>query len=384
MNVEQLLQLIPEEHLSFLAAETKVNHQVKKLSGEVVFKLVLFSMFSSQKVSLRVMETFLQSAKFKQFADTDDVNAKYNSIRDRICNINVDFFKRLFESIFELYNKELKEEKAIGKADSTYVTIAANLVSWSLRSGQAAFGRKQVKYSVAMKGSLPCSIRVYTENKFVSENKALGELLENNMAFKESIIVFDRGLTARKSFENFTENEVHFISRAQSNYCINVSRSNILPIKPPNSTVTLTKDEIGFLQADRKVATKNQYRIICGRINETDEPIYFLTNLLEEDAYVIASLYRQRWEIEVFFKFIKQHLNVKHLVSREKNGIEVMLYMTMIAAILILAFKKINKISGYKIAKLKFEIQLDNLLIKEIVVLCGGNPDNAAHLWNTS
>jgi hypothetical protein len=109
VNVEQLLQLIPEEHLSFLATETKVNHQAKKLSGEVVFKLVLFSMFSSQKVSLRVMEAFLQSAKFKQFAETDNVNAKYNPIRDRICNINVEFLKKLFESILELYNKELKE-----------------------------------------------------------------------------------------------------------------------------------------------------------------------------------------------------------------------------------------------------------------------------------
>jgi hypothetical protein len=255
MNVEQLLQLIPEEHLSFLAAETKVNHQVKKLSGEVVFKLVLFSMFSSQKVSLRVMETFLQSAKFKQFAEIDDVNAKYNSIRDRICNINVDFFKKLFESIFELYNKELKEEKAISKADSTYVSISAKLVNWGLRSGQTTFSRKQTKYSVAMKGSLPCAIRVYTEAKFVSENLALGELLENNNALKESIIVFDRGLTARKSFENFTENEIHFVSRAQSNYCINVSKSSILPAKPDNSTVTLTKDEIGYLQANRKVAT---------------------------------------------------------------------------------------------------------------------------------
>jgi len=61
-----------------------------------------------------------------------------------------------------------------------------------------------------------------------------------------------------------------------------------------------------------------------------------------------------------------------------------MLYMTMIVAILILVFKKLNGIDGYKIAKLKFEIQLDNLLIKEIVILCGGNPDNASHLWNSS
>ena len=86
----------------------------------------------------------------------------------------------------------------------------------------------------------------------------------------------------------------------------------------------------------------------------------------------------------MFFKFIKQHLNVNHLVSRQKNGIEIMLYMTMIASILIIAFKKLNKISSFKMAKIQFEIELDNLLIKEIVILCGGNPDNARHLWNTS
>ena len=384
MNVEQLLQLIPEEHLAFLAAETKVDHQVKKLSGGVIFKLVLFSMFSSQKVSLRVMETFLESAKFKQFAKSDDVNAKYNSIRDRICTINVEFFKQLFESIFDLYNKELKEEKSITKADSTYVSIAANLVTWSMRSGTSSHGPKHIKYSVAVKGSLPCSIRVFNESKFLSENLALGELIENSIALKESVVVFDRGLEARKSFESFTEKEIHFVGRCNSTRYCKVIESKSPPAKPQNSTVTITRDEIGFLRADKNIITKKKYRIVSGSIDQTSEPICFVTNLLDEDAYIIAALYKQRWEIEVFFKFIKQHLNVTHLVSRQKNGIEVMLYMTMIAAILILAFKKLNKIAGYKIAKLKFEIQLENLLIKEIVLLCGGNPETATHLWNTS
>ena len=56
----------------------------------------------------------------------------------------------------------------------------------------------------------------------------------------------------------------------------------------------------------------------------------------------------------------------------------------MILAILILSYKKLNKIIGYKIAKLKFEIDLDNSIIKEIVLLCGGNPDKAKHLWNSA
>ena len=76
MNVEQLLKVIPEEYLDFLSAETKVDHQVKKLTGTVVFKLLLFSMLGAQKVSLRVMENILQSARFKKFAGVDEVNVK--------------------------------------------------------------------------------------------------------------------------------------------------------------------------------------------------------------------------------------------------------------------------------------------------------------------
>jgi hypothetical protein len=384
MNVEQLLQLIPDEHLVFLSAETKVDHQVKKLSGSAIFKVILFSMLSSQKVSLRVMETFLQSAKFRQFAQNDAINTKHNSIRDRICTINVEFFKLLFESIFELYNKQLKEEKAITKADSTYVSVAAKLVTWGMQNGTSHYGPKHLKYSVALKGSLPCSIRVFNEGKFLSENLALSELIENCIPLKESVVVFDRGLESRKSFERFTEKEIRFVGRCNPQYYCKTKQSNLLPVKPENSTLTINKDETGLLRAHDNKLTKRVYRMVSATVDKTGEPICFVTNLLEEDAYTIAALYKQRWEIEVFFKFIKQHLNVKHLVSRQKNGIEVMLYMTMITAILILVFKKLNKTDSYKIAKLKFEIQLDNLLTKEIVLLCGGDPGKAPHLWNTS
>ena len=123
--------------------------------------------------------------------------------------------------------------------------------------------------------------------------------------------------------------------------------------------------------------------MIKGTIDDSGEKIYFITNILDEDAYLIAAWYRQRWEIEVFFKFIKQHLNVKHLVSRDENGMKVMIYMTMILAILIIAYKKLNKIKGYKIAKLRFELELENEIIKAIVTLCGGDPARAEHLFNS-
>ncbi|MEO6452930.1 MAG: hypothetical protein ABIN97_02595, partial [Ginsengibacter sp.] len=82
--------------------------------------------------------------------------------------------------------------------------------------------------------------------------------------------------------------------------------------------------------------------------------------------------------------FIKQHLNVKHLVSRDENGIKVMIYMTMILATLIIAYKKLNKLKGFKIAKLKFEIELETDIIKEIVIFCGGDPAKAPHLFSSA
>lgn len=106
--------------------------------------------------------------------------------------------------------------------------------------------------------------------------------------------------------------------------------------------------------------------------------------MLDEEAYLITTWYKQRWEIETFFKFIKQHLNAKHLVSRDENGIKVMVYMTMILAILIIAYKKINRLKGFKIAKLKFELELENDIIKQIVVLCGGNPAIAPHFFSSA
>jgi IS4 transposase len=89
-------------------------------------------------------------------------------------------------------------------------------------------------------------------------------------------------------------------------------------------------------------------------------------------AKEITDAHRRRWDIEVFFRFIKQELNVSHLISLNRNGIEAMLYMTLIAAMLILIYKHANKI-GYKTAKHRFTMKMRNLIISMIVVECGGD-----------
>lgn len=385
MNVASLLGLIDDELLEQLALETKVDHQVKKLNGSVVFKLILFSMLNAQKVSLRIMEDYLNSASFRHFINQADLHSRHSSIRDRICTINYEYFERLFASVFERYNELLEEQKALVKVDSTYVGLSAKLVAWSMKNGNREGGKRQAKFSISLKGTLPCHVRIFHEQPYISENRALSEAILEAPGLEDSMIVFDRGLQSRDTFDRLTEKNSLFVGRANTTRCrIKESKTISLPDKPGGSTVTVHSDQTGLLISRRQKYTNGTYRLIKATIDQTNEPIHFLTNILDMSPYEIAAIYKQRWDIEVFFRFLKQHLNLNHIISRNDNGMRVMIYMTLITAILILVYRKLNNIESYKIAKHRFEIELDNLIMREVVILCGGNPDKAPHLWNSS
>ena len=391
MTATEILKLIPEKTFDVLSAETKVDHQVKKLTGETIFKLVLFSMLSSNKSSLRIMESFISSATFKYFNRRTETakkgrktlspyGCKYNSIRDRICTMEVSYFEKLFEQIFVIYNRELKEETALSKTDSTFISLAAKLFSIGMEFGGDKTHR-HVKYSVVMKGSLPMHVKAFTEQTYGSEEQALAEVINDADELQNGTIVFDRGLKSRDSFDKFTTDNKYFITRSIPIARYEVAEKMEVGSKPDGSTVTIVSDEVVYLFNGKGKKSTFSYRLITGTIDAGGEDICFISNLMEEDAYMIAHWYKQRWEIEVFFKFIKQELNASHLVSRDENGIKVMLYMTMIVASLIIVYRKLNKIKSYKMARLQFEMELNDEMIKVIVRICGGDPNKAPSLW---
>lgn len=95
---------------------------------------------------------------------------------------------------------------------------------------------------------------------------------------------------------------------------------------------------------------------------------------IELPAKEITYAYRKRWNIEMFFRFIKQEPNARHLISLNNNCIEVMLCMTIITAMLVLIDKRANNI-GYKTAKRRFAVEVRDLAIAMIVGRCGGDPN---------
>jgi hypothetical protein len=137
-----------------------------------------------------------------------------------------------------------------------------------------------VKYSVNIKGSIPSAVKVFTDQSYVSDELAMAELINEADCIEGNIVIFDRGLQSRNSFDKFTNDHQLFVSRAQPNIRCNVKAQNKIIQKPPESSVTITSNEVGLLVNKKEKNTQHQYRVIKGTIDESGDKIYFVTNIL--------------------------------------------------------------------------------------------------------
>lgn len=385
MKFKDILSYISDEELDFLSAETKVNHQVKKLEGSIIFKLILFSLLEHGKPSLRVMEEIFHSSSFRFYANTDDISTKYNSLSDRLSTINSEYFAHIFNLLFEKFNAELGEQKSIQKYDSTMIAISSKLVDWGMAVGRKRKNKdlaekKQIKITVGLHGTLPCDFKIFTENKYSCEDLTIPQVILNYRNKKDSIVTFDRGVQKRKTFVEFDQEDVLFVTRIKTNATHTVIRNIEIENIETDSLTILEDQEVNFNDWETKKRLFTSFRLIKTKSKTTNELIYFVTNNFELKAKEITEVYKNRWEIEVFFRFIKQQLNFSQLVSRNLNGIKVMIYMTLILASMIIVYKKKNNLNGYKIVKMKITHELQNELIKEIVHLTGGDISKISHI----
>ena len=131
ISIVQLLSVIPDEDISRIAKKTKVNYYAKILDGKSLLYLILYSLIETQRNSLRTMEDIFNSSSFKFLFNLDTKKkVKYNSISERLSIINLDFFKRVYNVIYEQFSRCYAEEEIeklhLIRVDSTLVAEAAN------------------------------------------------------------------------------------------------------------------------------------------------------------------------------------------------------------------------------------------------------------------
>jgi hypothetical protein len=385
IGVIDLLKLIPDDLLLDLSADTNVDYQVKKLYGRNVFNLLLYGLISGERVGLRSLEDFYNSRKFKVLfkLPSSTKSAKYNSLSVRLATMNVDFFEKAYQAIYEqcsqLYDQsDLTHKYKITRVDSTMVAQTAAKLENGINVGSNKIGRKQVKYTISLTDMFPSSVEMFTQQNYISENltipQAILKVIDKN---KDTVFVFDRGVFSRDAFCELDSNGCSFVTRLHvgAKHLVVEDYNTQEPISVNNLTVI--KDQRVKLYRAGANIVDHSFRLIQ-TVDKKGIPFWFLSNRLDLTSEEIIHIYKRRWDIEVFFRFIKQELNFTHLISVNENGIRIILYMTLILAMLILIYKKINDF-GYKTAKRRFAMELEEIIDDYLIQYCGGDPNT--YFW---
>jgi len=393
-GINQLLNFIPEALLANLSENTNVDYYTKVLHGKKMFYLLLYGLVENDRLSQRSLEDTFNDPFVKLLFNLDEKESIVrSSISERLSKIDPDYFKQVYECIYEqfssFYTDANRQKYNLIRVDSSIISDTAGKLQEGIEQNQS--GKKAVKYTIAFDGILPCCSSVFTSSSSSSEDKALPEVVKNYVKQEpghKNIYVLDRGLQSTRTMKEFSVNHITFICRAKEDRKfvelqslmiegqeLNLGETNLIKDSKVNLytgvPIQNKKGNIHF----REELVEEPFRLIIVQSKKEQEKYYwFISNNFEMTAKDIALAYRRRWDIEVFFRFIKQELNVSHLISLNKNGIEVMLYMSLITAMLILIYKHANKL-GYKTAKRRFKMEIRDLIISIIVVKCGGNPD---------
>ncbi len=393
VSISQLLTVIPEALLSHLSENTKVDYYSKVLHGKKLFYLLMYGILENDRLSQRTLEDTFNDPVFKMlFNLKQSESVRRSSISERLSKIDSDYFKQIYECIYEqfsqIYSSSDKQKYNLIRVDSSMVSEACSKLQ--VQGIDHKNGKKSVKYSVGFDGILPCEAKIFTTSKYSNEDTALPEVVSSHVKQEnghQNIYVLDRGLQSTRTMKAFNKESVQFIVRTKENRKYVELDSLITDDSETDlGSLTLVKDSKVYLYTGIPIRNKKgnvhlrqelvevPFRLIVADSKaEADKQFWFITNNFDLSTQKITDAYRRRWDIEVFFRFIKQELNVSHLVSLNKNGIEVMLYMTLIVAMLVLIYMYANNL-GYKTAKRRFDMEIRNLIISMIVIECGGDP----------
>jgi hypothetical protein len=254
-----------------------------------------------------------------------------------------ELYQTVFEGLLEKCQREVRGGKKFRfknkllSLDGSVIDLSATMYDW------AKF--RQTKGGVKL--HLLLDHDGYLPKYAVIEPASVAELkVARRLAFEPgTIVVFDRGYTDYKWFASLSKQGVYFVTRQRWNCYRKVVRE--LPV-PEKSNILA--DQIVKL-GHRGYRTGVPVRRVVVRDPETDKKFEFLTNKLDFAASTIAKIYRDRWQIETFFKALKQSLRVKTFVGTSANALKTQIWTALIA-MLILKYLQLKASFGWSLSNL--------------------------------
>lgn len=353
----EVLNQLPFENFCSLIKETGADRYIKKL-----FTTKLLYIMSLAQVS--------QIQSLRALADrvTNDTDLQGNIMLDsisasqlsrRLKEMSSDFWETVFTQVSRIaMQKTTKQLNVTPYADRVHI-IDASTITLCLNSYKWADYRKtkagvKIHQCLIYQNGYTYPERAILTTAKKSDKSQLDELLITD---PNALNVFDRGYVDYRKWDDYCDAGIRFVTRIKENFIVNVIDEKL--VDGANMT-----ESIVILGNPKTTRMKHQLRRIH-TVDTKGNPVVILTNDFKMSALEISEIYRSRWKIELFFKWIKQHLKVKKFYGQSANAVYSQIWLALITYCLLL-LTQIN----LKTKKSLLEIQrlLKNNLFKPFSV----------------
>ena len=330
----QVTDIIHPQEFARCVRRYNGEYKVKSFSCWDQFLCMAFGQLTSRE-SLRDIEVCLRSREDQLY----HIGIRSRISRSTLANANesrdwkiyADLAQGLIRRAQHLYQEDpisVELDQTVYALDSTTIDLCLKLFPWAhFRKTKAAI---KLHTLLDVRGSIPTFISISAGKQ--ADVRVLDELILEQGSF----YVMDRGYVDFRRLNAFVSATAFFVTRSKRGLKFNRSKS--LPVDYP---VGIRADQLVYL---KNKTTRKHYPEKLRRIRyfdfETQKDLVFLTNNFALPAIVIAQLYKGRWNVELFFKWIKQNLRIKHFFGTSSNAVKTQIWISVCVYALLAIIKK--------------------------------------------
>lgn len=361
----QILELVNRYEFEKLVKKYNGNYRVREFNCWNQFIQLFFGQLTNLNsirdicLCLKAHNNKLYHLGIKNYVDHTTLS-RANEKRD--WQIFADFGYYLIELVRPLYtdtavpNLSIKNE--LFALDSTTISCSINLLMWA--EGKYSRGAIKIHTLLDLRGSIPSFILI-TDGKYHDSN-----ILDEIIPVAEAIYIMDKAYVDFKALYRINTFDSYFVTRAKSSlkYTIIEQNYNI-----DESTGLRADKTIELTIAKSKKLYPKKLRLIEYYDSEKDNYLVFMTNNFEVSALQVSDIYKNRWQIETFFKWIKQNLVIKKLWGHSQNAVKTHIWIAICTYLIVAYVKKSVKseLSIYQIMQILSISTFDKTPISQLL-----------------
>jgi IS4 transposase len=341
-------------HVFALIKELQLDRYVKKLDILKFLQLFIYAQLNQTK-SLRDISLALNENEFLQnVIGLPSISASQLSrtLRKTGPDIFIFIFKCCIDHIKQKYGNKVCKRPEVSKLmcliDSSVITLCISKYPWAkFKSTKAGV---KIHVSLVYADDITAVEDALITNAVNSDGSQMDELISID---KDCLNVFDRGYMNYKKFDEMCEKGDRFVTRLKSNSSYEVIEE--LPVPEDSKVTRMAKIRLG----SKSTYLMKNHLYLIETTDSQGNALRIITNDRNLDADEVSEAYKNRWQIELFFKWIKQHLNVKHIYGTSQNALFNQIYIALITHCLLVVLqldldqdKKIPLLQIYKYLKL--------------------------------